>query len=159
MNPRSPRTRIDAILFVSVILAILWRTLAPAPAVDDYIVESQSVSQSRIDNVNFSLEMYLAVVESYLADQNVSRLLSVALVVLMGLFVAMRARRVFLHSARFTERICPVCGGPIVRVRRSGWHRVMEKLLFLPTQNYHCQNPDCGWTGLRYGGSDWHSHW
>ncbi len=149
MNPRTPWLRLDILFFVVFILAILWWVSEPAPWVDSYVVESRD----RIDTANTALEKYLAVVQSNLAEQSRSRLMVGILIVVAGFFVALRARWQFLHAARYTERVCPVCGGPIVRVRRSEWQRIMGKVFFLPTRKYQCRNPECRWTGLRYGRS------
>ncbi len=157
MNPRTPWLRPDVILFVLFVIGVLWWISDPAPWVDTYIEESHH----RIDSANSQLEKVIAVTQSNLAQQSRSRLVAGLVIVLVGLVVALRARWQFLHTARFTRRACPICGGPIVRVHRTQWQRVMEKVFFLPMRRYLCRNKDCRWSGLRFGRSNRavrHSH-
>lgn len=149
MNERRPWLRLDVVFFVVLVLAVFWWISEPSPWVDGYIEESRG----RIDTANSWANKYVAVIQANVAEQSRSRLAGSALILVTGLFLAVRVRRQFLHSARFTERVCPVCGGRIVRVHRTSWQRVMEKALLLPMRRYRCRKPECRWSGLRFGRS------
>ena len=71
--------------------------------------------------------------------------------VAIGILAGFSMRSMFLRSRRFTQRVCPACGGEIVRIRRNTWLRLSEKALFLPIRRYKCRNPRCRWIGLRFG--------
>jgi hypothetical protein len=147
MNERHPWIRLDVVFFAVFVIAVFWWISEPAPWVEEYIQESRG----RIDTANNWANKYLAVIQANLAEQSRSRLAGSALVLVTGLILAVRARWQFLHTPRFTERVCPICGGEIVRVHRYAWQRSVEKLLLLPTRRYMCRNPECRWKGLRFG--------
>jgi hypothetical protein len=48
--------------------------------------------------------------------------------------------------------VCPRCGQPVERERRRVVHRLLS--IVYPVRYYVCSQ-DCGWTGLRSGGSHW----
>ena len=44
-----------------------------------------------------------------------------------------------------SQRMCPSCGGPLLRVRRHALGRLLS--LVRPVARYRCRRPDCAWQG------------
>jgi hypothetical protein len=71
-------------------------------------------------------------------------LLGIALVVVLW-----RIRWRLVTMPRFTTRLCPVCGSRLHRVHRHALDRVLD--VFVPVRRYRCDNPECRWSGRRFG--------
>ncbi len=93
----------------------------------------------------------LASTDQFLSRHTTSDLIGMALIAGALIFIGWRTRYHFLHSDRFTKHACPRCGGPIVRVHRTSFDRLMGRVLFLPLFRFRCRNRACGWSGRRYG--------
>ncbi|MBN1135296.1 MAG: hypothetical protein JXM73_01850 [Anaerolineae bacterium] len=61
--------------------------------------------------------------------------------------VMWRTRWRLMASPRFTNLKCPRCGGEVHRVHRRWRDRLLN--LYVPVRRYQCEDPDCGWRGLR----------
>ena len=84
------------------------------------------------------------VLRSTLSDLVGAGLLATALVAVLW-----RIRWRLVHTARFTTRLCPVCGSELHRVHRRTLDRVLN--LLVPVRRYQCDNRECRWLGLRFG--------
>ncbi len=63
-------------------------------------------------------------------------------------FIVWRIRYRFLNDKRWEIDFCPKCHGPVMRVHRSVWDRVLG-FTFLPeARRYRCMDANCGWNGL-----------
>jgi len=71
--------------------------------------------------------------------------------ILAGGIVLLRIRYRFRKSHRWVGDDCPICGTPMVRIHRTPLDRVISRLLLPHARRYLCKNPDCRWSGLRYG--------
>jgi hypothetical protein len=87
----------------------------------------------------------------YFRTFSFSDLVGLTLAFLPALFITWRARWHFLHNPRWTSHACPWCGGPIVRIHRTWLDHAMSRALFLSLYRFRCRNPECGWSGRRYG--------
>lgn len=72
------------------------------------------------------------------------------LVALVAILVRLRWR--LLTASSLTDLSCPRCGGPIYRVHRKWYDRLLS--LYAPVRRYRCRNTACRWKGLRFG----HTH-
>lgn len=45
----------------------------------------------------------------------------------------------------FTSTVCPRCGYPLSRIKRTNWQRKVSRVL--PLRRFHCKK--CRWTGVR----------
>ena len=77
---------------------------------------------------------------------------AIGLVLIVGtiVFIGWRLRVRFLRSSLWRISVCPRCGSPIQRVRRTWLDRVVSALVLPHARRYRCSNPACGWEGLRY---------
>lgn len=69
-------------------------------------------------------------------------LIGVAFVVLVW-----RMRYRLRRSPNYAGATCPLCGGSLHRTRRTLLDHLIDR--FAPVQRYRCENPQCGWAGLR----------
>jgi hypothetical protein len=70
--------------------------------------------------------------------------------VLAGLaFVIWRGRYHFYRSEYWKAVNCPKCGSKLHRIHRNSWDRFLSRTLLLGARRYQCENPECGWSGLR----------
>jgi hypothetical protein len=86
---------------------------------------------------------------AFIQRSTLSDLAGLALLAAGLVLVAWRIRWRLLHSARFTDRLCPRCGSTLHRIHRRFLDRVLS--LAVPVRRYHCDNRECHWRGLRFG--------
>jgi len=73
--------------------------------------------------------------------------IGVLIVVLVLAFALFTVRWTLMHSPRFVQVSCPVCGGPLHRIHRRRADRILS--LFIPVKRFQCKDHQCGWSGLR----------
>jgi len=73
--------------------------------------------------------------------------LGLVLIALAFVVLVWRVRYRLRRSPNLTGTVCPVCGGPLHRIRRTPLDYVIDR--FVPVRRYRCKDPACGWTGLR----------
>ena len=84
-----------------------------------------------------------------LSDAIGAAMISLAVVIILW-----RVRWRLTHDERFASETCPKCGGDLYRIHRRRRDRILNK--FVPVRRHKCKNPECGWTGLRFGHSTTH---
>jgi hypothetical protein len=85
--------------------------------------------------------------DQFLASRSALDLLGIALIAGAVVFFAWRVRYRIIHSSRWLAKACPRCGAELTRVPRNFFDRIAA--IFLPVRRYACNNPTCGWQGLR----------
>jgi predicted RNA-binding Zn-ribbon protein involved in translation (DUF1610 family) len=70
-----------------------------------------------------------------------------ALALLLVIFVLVEGRYRLLQRFTLDKKVCPRCGGEIVRMHRTGTERLISELLLSGAYHYKCK--ECGWNGLR----------
>ncbi len=85
--------------------------------------------------------------DQFLSSRSAFDLMGIVLIAGATIFLAWRVRYRVIHSTRWTARACPACGGELTRVPRRTLDRMAAVLL--PVRRYACNNPTCGWQGLR----------
>ncbi len=88
---------------------------------------------------------------SALLSISISDLIGAAAVLGGTLFVLWRIRFHVQRSERWRIRECPRCGTSLHRIHRTPMDRVVSFLIMPHSRRFRCDNPDCRWTGLRYG--------
>jgi hypothetical protein len=86
-------------------------------------------------------------VVNFVHRTTLSDLIGYVLLLSAVVFVLWRLRWRLMTTPRFTERVCPHCGGELHRIHRHGLDRVAS--LFVPLARYRCKNSECQWQGLR----------
>lgn len=84
-------------------------------------------------------------------NTTLSDLVGYTLVALAAIVIALRVRWRLLNTPGLTVLSCPRCNGAIKRVHRHALDRLLN--LYLPVRRYRCAGRECGWHGLRVGGS------
>lgn len=74
--------------------------------------------------------------------------LGILMVLLAALFIYWRIRYRFETGKRWQIDFCPSCSGPVMRVHRTWWDKVLGATLFPEARRYRCMDPACGWNGL-----------
>jgi len=90
-------------------------------------------------------------VTDFLVHFTISDLLGIAAVVGGIVVVVWRVRFHLLRSEYWRVRQCPRCGSSLHRIHRNLLDRVVGLLILPHSRRFRCDNPDCRWTGLRYG--------
>lgn len=85
--------------------------------------------------------------DQFLTSRSAFDLVGIALIVGAVAFFAWRVRYRIIHSSRWQAKACPACGAELTRVPRHFVDRIAA--IFLPVRRYACNNPTCGWQGLR----------
>lgn len=85
--------------------------------------------------------------DQFVASRSLFDIIGLFVVVGAVVFLGWRFRYRVIHSPRWTARACPACGGELTRVPRHTVDRIAG--VFLPVRRYACNNPRCGWQGLR----------
>jgi len=85
----------------------------------------------------------------FLQSRTLSDLLGILFLAAALAIVAWRIRWRLLNNVRFTGRQCPRCGSGLHRVHRHGLDRALS--VIVPVRRYRCGNPECHWSGLRFG--------
>lgn len=93
----------------------------------------------------------LGTVIQYIQRLTISDFLGWALVIFAAVFVAWRLRVRFRKAFLWKADACPLCGSHLRRIHRRRFDRMMVLLLLPHAHRYLCSDPQCGWSGLRYG--------
>lgn len=134
--------RLEIIVAILALFGVLLVTVGAS--LQDILVNQAQDLVSGSANVVQSVGQQM---NQFLATRSVFDLLGIVLITGAVIFFAWRIRERVIHSARWTARACPLCGGELTRVPRHFWDRVAG--VFLPVRRYACNNPTCGWQGLR----------
>jgi hypothetical protein len=147
MNPNRSRYRLELIIAGMAAIGLLLLVIEPhALTLNGAQIRTGlgSALAEPVRRVNVWLDMRLGDVSW--AEQVGAILLAAA-----ALFFALRLRWRFIHASRYSQRVCPRCGGQLARVHRTSGDRLLGAVLFLPLARYLCHNPECRWQGLRIG--------
>jgi hypothetical protein len=90
----------------------------------------------------------LSKISSRAAVLTASDMLGTIMILLAVGFIAWRIRYRFRTNKRWVTDACPKCSGPIRRIHRKGWDRVLGVTLLPDARRYSCMDPKCGWSGL-----------
>jgi hypothetical protein len=95
-----------------------------------------------------ALNRILSRVSRRAAVLTASDALGILLILLAVGFIIWRIRYRFHTDNRWAIDTCRKCSGPIMRVHRNRWDRILG-VTFLPeARRYRCMDPQCGWSGL-----------
>jgi len=95
-----------------------------------------------------SLNSILSRISSRAAVLTVSDFLGILMILLAVEFIVWRIRYRFRTNKRLQTDACPKCSGPIRRIHRRWWDRVLGATLLPEARRYSCMDPNCGWRGL-----------
>ena len=98
------------------------------------------------------LELVVGQSVQRITSLTLSDLVGLTLIVAALIAVLWRIRWRLTHDQRFTSDTCPVCGSELHRIHRTRLDRIVN--VFAPARRHQCKNPECDWSGLRFG----HSH-
>lgn len=91
---------------------------------------------------------FLAGIDSGVSTLSPSELVVGLLILLAVGFIVWRIRYRFQTGKRWTVDYCPKCSGPIMRVHRHLWDRLLGATFFPEARRYRCVDTKCGWSGL-----------
>lgn len=84
---------------------------------------------------------------NFLSNRTASDLTGLVLILGAVGVLGWRMRRRIIQAPSLSDKACPRCGKELHRVHRAPGDRLIG--FFLPMRRYLCNNPTCGWTGLR----------
>jgi len=82
---------------------------------------------------------------------SISDLIGPAAVVGGTVVVLWRIRFHIQRSERWRVQECPRCGTSLHRIHRTPVDKLVGFVFMPHSRRFRCDNPDCRWTGLRYG--------
>jgi hypothetical protein len=85
---------------------------------------------------------------SRLASLSLSGAIGFILILAAVVFIVWRIRYRFQTDKHWESEICPNCSGPITRVHRSLWDRLLGAFFLPEARRYRCMDLTCGWSGL-----------
>lgn len=91
---------------------------------------------------------FLAGIDNGASTLSPSELVGGLLILLAVSFIVWRIRYRFQTGKRWTVDYCPNCSGPIMRVHRNLWDRLLGATFFPEARRYRCVDTKCGWSGL-----------
>jgi hypothetical protein len=97
-----------------------------------------------------------ALLGAFFTRLTVADVLGTGLVLLALGLVLWRIRQRILDDPVLAALACPRCGGPIHRIHRTSFHRLISRSV--PVRRYGCGAAGCGWKGLRVGRGHRGSH-
>jgi hypothetical protein len=80
---------------------------------------------------------------------SISNFLGLLLILSAAVLAIWHGRYRFVQSDYWQAVECPRCGSELHRIHRNTWDRVLSRTLLPGSRRYRCNNPDCGWSGLR----------
>lgn len=104
-------------------------------------------AQNLVSDSTSAVQTFGQRLDGFLASRSAFDLIGIVLIVGAVIFLLWRVRYRVVHSTRWTAKACPACGGELTRVPRHALDRIAA--VFLPVRRYACNNPTCGWQGLR----------
>jgi hypothetical protein len=91
---------------------------------------------------------FLAGIDNGASTLSPAELVGGLLILLAVSFIVWRIRYRFQTGKRWTVDYCPKCSGPIMRVHRNLWDRLLGATFFPEARRYRCVDTKCGWSGL-----------
>jgi len=102
-----------------------------------------------LDDLRNLISQLLNLARETFSRLSMYELVAISLAILGFLFIVFRIRYRFFRSQRWRSPACPRCGSELYRVHRSWFDRLLGKTLLPHSRRYLCQDPDCGWSGLK----------
>jgi len=121
------------------------------------LVERLEIRSTVLDSYRWLTQELPGIALTSLADLGriitgitVSDFIGWILITATAVFAIWRIRYRFLHSRWFRITSCPRCDGPLHRVHRSAFDRILTQTLLKHGRRYGCKDDECGWSGLRH---------